>query len=89
MPNRPSAKKHLKQTKKRTKRNKKRKKDYKKAKKDLLETIKDELDEEEVKEKFSTTQKKIDKAVKTGAIKENKGSRLKSKLQKKVQEYTS
>jgi len=89
MPNRSSAKKHLKQTKKRTKRNKKRKKDYKKAKKELLEAIKNEQDEEEIKEQFITTQKKIDKAVEIGAIKENKGSRLKSKLQKKIQEYIS
>ena len=87
MPNRPSAKKHLKQTKTRTKQNNKFKRLYKEAISEAEEAIEQGLDAEKIKERFSYAQKRIDKAAKKGVIHGNKASRLVGQLQSKVQNY--
>jgi small subunit ribosomal protein S20 len=82
MPITKSAKKALRQSVTRKKRNTVRKEVYKKEIKDIkaLLSAKNTADAEK---KLSTVYKALDKAAKTGAIKKNKASRLKSRIAKK------
>lgn len=82
MPITKSAKKALRQSATRKKRNTVRKEVYKKEIKDIkaLLSAKNTADAEK---KLSTVYKALDKAAKTGAIKKNKASRLKSRIAKK------
>jgi len=82
MPITKSAKKALRQSASRKKRNTVRKEVYKKEIKDIkaLLSAKNTADAEK---KLSTVYKALDKAAKTGAIKKNKASRLKSRIAKK------
>ncbi len=82
MPITKSAKKALRQTATRKKRNTVRKEVYKKEIKDIkaLLSSKNSADAEK---KLATVYKALDKAAKTGAIKKNKASRLKSRIAKK------
>jgi len=82
MPITKSAKKALRQSVSRKKRNTVRKEVYKKEIKDIkaLLSAKNSSDAEK---KLATVYKALDKAAKTGAIKKNKASRLKSRIAKK------
>lgn len=83
MPITQSAKKALRSSLKKRGRNLKRKEDYKKAVKNyrkLIETGR--LDE--ARKSLPLVQRTLDKIAKTGVIKKNKASRLKSRLAKKL-----
>ena len=82
MPITKSAKKALRQTATRKKRNTVRKEVYKREIKDIkaLLSSKNSADAEK---SLATVYKALDKAAKTGAIKKNKASRLKSRIAKK------
>jgi len=80
MPNKPNAKKALRQAKKREKLNVKRKVAYKKAIKDTLKATSIENKLKGVKD----AQKALDKASKVGVIKKNAAARKLSRLMKKV-----
>jgi len=83
MPITKSAKKALRQSEKRRKRNKKRKEDYKKVRKEILTLLK-QGQKEKAEQLIPEFQKAVDKAAKTGAMHENKASRIKSRLLKKL-----
>ena len=81
MPITSSAKKALRQNRTRRARNAARKEMYKKAVKMFRKLVADKkLDE--AKKHLSVVSQALDKAVKTGVIKKNKASRLKSRLAK-------
>lgn len=74
-----SAKKALRQSLRRRAKNLVKKENYKKAVKEFRKLI-SEKKNEEAKKHLSLVHKTLDKAVKTGVIKSNKSSRLKSRL---------
>ena len=76
-----SAKKALRQSVQRRERNLIKKESYKKAVKSFRKLV-SEKKNEEAKKHLSSVYKALDKAVKTGVIKMNKSSRLKSRLAK-------
>lgn len=83
MPNKTSAKKDLRQATKRATRNRKTKDGVKSIIKAALEALTtDDLDK--AKALLQATQQRVDKAVKKGVFKKNKGSRIKSAIAKKV-----
>ena len=82
MPNKPSAKKALRQDKKRAARNLEVKKAYKQAIKSVIKAL--EEGKKDVAELTTAAQKKLDKAAKMGVIKKNTASRKLSRLMKKV-----
>ncbi len=83
MPITKSAKKALRQTKTRRERNIKRKDAYKSAVKTYKKLV-DAKNTGEAATKLAAAYKALDKAAKTGAIKKNKASRIKSRLAKKL-----
>ncbi len=83
MPITKSAKKALRQTKTRRERNIKRKDAYKSAVKTYKKLV-DAKNTGEAAAKLAAAYKALDKAAKTGAIKKNKASRIKSRLAKKL-----
>ena len=80
MPNKPNAKKALRQAKKREVLNTERKNNFKKAIKKTLKAI----NPDEAKKSAMAAQKALDKAAKRGVIKKNTASRKISRLMKKV-----
>jgi len=83
MPNTKTAKKALRQNKRRNERNNAGKKVLKEIIKEYKKLI-IEGKGAEAQAKLPTVYKKLDKAAKTNLIKENKASRLKSRLAKKL-----
>lgn len=83
MPIKKSAKKQLRQSFKRKKRNDSRKKDMKELLKEANVLLK-EGKKEDVAKMLPKIYKAIDKAVKTGVLKKNTGSRKKANIAKKV-----
>ncbi|MDO8504361.1 MAG: 30S ribosomal protein S20 [Candidatus Liptonbacteria bacterium] len=79
MPITKSAKKALRQNKTRNLRNTARKEAYKKAVKDFRKLLASKK-AEDAEAKLKTVFQSLDKAAKTGVIKKNKASRLKSRL---------
>jgi small subunit ribosomal protein S20 len=83
MPNKPSAKKALRQTKKLTVLNTRRKRAYREAIKKTIKAL--EAGAREDAKKFAAeAQKALDKAAKHGTIKSNTAARKLSRLMKKV-----
>lgn len=82
MPNTSSARKAMRQTATRKARNVVRKETYKKAVKDFRKAV--VKDVAEVGDTLKNAFKALDKAAKTGVIKANKASRLKSRAAKAV-----
>jgi len=80
MPNKPNARKALRQAKKRQVWNEERKLTFKKA---IKQTLKSDKSEEQIK-MARIAQKALDKAVKRGVIKKNTASRKLSRLMKKI-----
>lgn len=85
MPIKKSAKKYIQVTKKNTSLNKEKKLAFRNSIKKLLTLIKEGKKSEAQKE-FIVTQKALDKAAKTGLIKENNAARKKSRLAKKIKD---
>ncbi len=88
MPIKESAKKALRQSKKRRDRNTKRKKKLRTILKKVRELI-SEGKVKEAEEMMPQVQKRVDKSVKVNLIKENKGDRIKSRLEKAIQKAKS
>lgn len=84
MPNTPAAKKTLRQDKKKAVQNKNKRRQMREAIKDF-ETAIEEGNTEKAEEIFPDVQKKIDKAAKDNLIHKNKAGRLKSRLNKKLE----
>ena len=80
MPNRPSAKKHLRADERKRQRNKQVKSAMRTAIKEAEEAIIN--NEPEAKEAFRLAVKQIDKAASKGVIKKNKANRIKSRMAK-------
>lgn len=83
MPIKKSAAKALRQSKKRAERNKQIKKAISWLKRQFLKAINDKK-EKEAKDLYFKIQKEVDKAVQKGVLKKNTGSRIKSRLFKKI-----
>lgn len=83
MPIKQSAIKTLRQEKKRTARNRKRKVAYRSAIKELEAAVEDKK-KKEAADMLSTVHKAIDKAAKSGVIKNNAASRYKARTQRLV-----
>ncbi len=83
MPIKKSAAKALRRSKKARERHKKRKARIKFLRRNFLKNIKEE-NKKQAKNIYTKLQKAIDKAVKSGALKENTASRKKSRLAKKL-----
>ncbi len=87
MPNTSSARKAMRQAATRKSRNIERKETYKKAVKDLRKQV--AKDANEAGDKLKDAFKALDKAAKTGVIKPNKASRLKSRAAKAIARATA
>lgn len=87
MPNTTSARKAMRQAVARKARNVVRKEVYKKAVKDLRKQV--AKDAAEAGDKLKDAFKALDKAAKTGVIKANKASRLKSRAAKAIAKATA
>ncbi len=87
MPNMQSAEKRVRQNRKRRQRNKTVKTRVKMALQDVRDAIESEEDESTVRERERTAISLLDKAGGKGVFHENKVARLKSRLQRTVNEY--
>lgn len=85
MPNIQAAKKYLKASVKRAQLNNIKKRTLREAIKSTTDLIKDGK-KKEATQQYQLAQKAIDKAIKSGVIKKNTGSRKKSRLAKKIKE---
>lgn len=83
MPNKPAAKKSLRQAKKRTLKNFQAKKLIKDLSKKIIKATQNS-ETAKVKELLRQFQKRVDKAVKVGLLKKNAGNRKKSRLAAQV-----
>jgi small subunit ribosomal protein S20 len=86
MPTIESAEKRVRQNKKRRRRNRSWKSQVKNDRQALEDAIEDDADEDEIRERLSEAISSIDRAVSKGVYHENKGGRLKSQIQRKVNE---
>jgi small subunit ribosomal protein S20 len=87
MPTTDSAEKRTRQNKKRRQRNRSWKSQVKNDQRAVLDGIEEEIDEDELAERLQRAMSSIDRAVSKGVYHPNKGGRLKSQLQRKVNEY--
>lgn len=87
MPITQSAKKALRQNVRRKKKNAARKDAYKKAVKEIKKLLASK-DIKDIQAKLAATYQALDKAAKTGAIKKNKASRLKSRMAHRIAKST-
>lgn len=89
MPTTKSAEKRVRQNEKRRRRNRAWKTRAREARKKVLEAIENEEDADTVRELEREAVRLLDRAAGKGVFHENKSARLKSRLQKKVNEYVS